>query len=201
MTQALLRQIFEQTSKWARVTIGVQQKNIDSPEAEAVVNRLEAITSRFNQLQPFQYWFYEPEPDMQYAHTLADLETHHYQQGRAAIYQIWPALRDKVIPQTGTSIFRRALLEDRTAPTLGQVVLENDGVQTLVIDGLFEYPDMGTVLDACKLKYQVILLEDLTCWPQSALVTEKLKNAGVVFANSSDVIQVIEKARVLTPST
>lgn len=201
MTQTSLSQLFERTSKWAHVTIGVQQKNIVSPEMDEVVARLEEIAPRFNQPQLPRYWFYAPEPGSPYAHSLEDLEAHHYQLGSAAIYQIWPAKGDKVIPQSGTSIFRRAVLENITEPTLGKVVLAREGVQTLLIDGLFsDDPDMETVLDARKLEYEVILLEDLTSWPQSGIVTEKLKNAGVVFANSSDVIRAVEKVRPLTLS-
>lgn len=202
-----LTELFERTNipfdRCARMTIDVQQDYIVSPHMENIVAHMrDHIAPAFNKIGIPTYWIYWPVEGTPHAHTREDLIRRDYREGAQAIYEIWPALIDKVLPKHSSSAFQHGLMQKIDSPTLTELTLYEDEVELLLVDGFF-YDECvtRTIVDAAERGYLVALLEDGTDGPLSARLHEpKLVNAGVIFLNSDEAIVALKKYALDKPT-
>ena len=202
-----LAELFERTNipfdHCARMTIDMQQEFIVSPRMEEIAAHMkDHIAPAFNEIGIPTYWVYWPDGNRSYAQTRVDLIAQDYKEGSCAIYDIWPAEIDKVLPKHGSSAFQHGLMQKVDGPTLTELTLYEDEVELLLVDGFFyDQCVTRTIVDAAKRGYLVALLEDGTDGPSEARLHEpELIEAGVIFLNTDEAIETLKKRALHKPT-
>ena len=202
-----LSELFERTGisfdHYVRMTIDVQQDFIVNPRMEdIVVHMRDNIAPAFNRIGLPTYWIYWPVAGTPHAWTREDLIRRDYREGAQAIYELWPALIDKVLPKHHSSAFKHGLGQNIDGPTLTDLVLYEDEVELLLVDGFF-YDECvkRTIVDATERGYLVALLEDGTDGPNSVRLHEPdLVKAGVIFLNSDEAVTTLKRHALQNPT-